>query len=122
MRTALGALLVTAVIALSACATTPAAAPGVDVSGPWSGTWSYENPSLGSGDLRGTFQQQGEKLSGRFDVTGPVVNRVANLVGFVSGNEVRLSQPASGTMTVSGSEMTGWINGLNPAKVTLRRQ
>jgi beta-glucanase (GH16 family) len=115
-------LLVSAMIAVFGCATTPPAAPSVNVSGAWSGTWSYENPSLGGGDLRGTFQQDGEKVSGRFDVTGPVVNRTANLAGTVSGNEVRLSQPASGSMTVSGNEMTGRINGLNVAKVTLRRQ
>ena len=109
-------------VAASACAATPAAPPSVNVTGNWAGSWSYETASLGNGDIRGTFQQDGEKLSGRFDVTGPVVNRVANLVGVVSGNEVRLSQPASGTLTVAGNEMSGWINGLNPAKVTLRKQ
>ena len=89
--------------AVAGCASTPAAAPAVDVSGPWSGSWSYETASLGNGDLRGTFQQQGDKLSGRFEVTGPVVNRTATVVGTVSGNEVKLSQPASGTLTVSGT-------------------
>lgn len=121
MLTRPGLLLASVMIAAAACATA-APAPTVNVSGPWAGTWSYENPSLGGGDLRGTLQQDGDKLSGRFDVTGPVVNRTANLIGFVSGNEVKLSQPSSGTLSVTGNEMTGWINGLNPAKVTLRRQ
>jgi len=122
MRTRLGLLIGSVMVVASACATTPSAPPAVNVSGTWTGTWSYENASLGGGDARGTFQQDGDKLSGRFDVTGPVVNRTANIVGTVSGNEVKLSQPSSGTLTVSGSEMTGWINGLNPAKLTLRRQ
>jgi hypothetical protein len=122
MRTVLGLLLVSAMVAVAGCATTPAAGPAADVSGSWAGTWSYENPSLGNGDLRGVFQQQGDTLSGRFEVTGPVVNRTANIVGTVSGNDVKLSLPASGTLTVSGNEMTGWINGLNPAKVTMRKQ
>jgi hypothetical protein len=122
MRTVIGVLLCGAMIASSGCASTPAAGPAADLSGSWTGSWSYENPSLGSGDLRGTFQQQGSTLSGRFDVTGPVVNRTANVVGTVAGNEVKLSLPATGTLTVTGNEMTGWINGLNPAKVTMRRQ
>jgi len=122
MRTVPALLIGSVMIVASACATTAPSAPAVNVSGSWTGTWSYENASLGGGDARGTFQQDGDKLSGRFDVTGPVVNRTANIVGVVSGNEVKLSQPSSGTLTVNGNEMTGWINGLNPAKLTLRRQ
>jgi hypothetical protein len=110
------------VLALSACASTPSAPPSVDVTGNWAGTWNYENPTLGSGDIRGRFKQEGSKLSGHFDVTGPVVNRTAEVVGVVSGNEVRISQPASGWFTVSVNQMTGSINGLNVAKVTLRKQ
>lgn len=123
MRTLSGLLIAAVMIVVSACATTPAAAPSVNVTGKWAGSWSYENPTLGSGTLTGSFQQNGADLSGNFDVTGPVVNRAANnIIGFVSGNEIRLSQPSSGTLTVSGSEISGWINGLNRAKVTLRKQ
>ena len=122
MRIRFGLLISGVMIIASACATTSSAPPAVNVTGSWNGTWSYENASLGGGDARGTFQQDGDKLSGRFDVTGPVVNRTANIVGVVSGNEVKLSQPSSGTLTVNGNEMTGWINGLNPAKLTLRKQ
>jgi hypothetical protein len=37
---------------------------------------------------------------------------------------VTLSQPSSGTLTVNpaATEMSGWINGLDQAKVTLRKQ
>jgi hypothetical protein len=47
---------------------------------------------------------------------------VAIVTGTVSGNEIKLSMPASGYLTVTGSEMSGLINGLNVAKVTLRKQ
>lgn len=122
MRMPLGLLLGSMLIAGAACATGPAAPPSVNVTGQWVGTWAYENPSVGAGDIRGSFQQDGAKLSGNFNVTGPVVNRVANVTGTVSGNEIKLSMPASGYLTVTGNEMSGAINGLNVAKVKLRKQ
>lgn len=123
MRTLLGILLATVMIVGSGCATTPAAPPSVNVTGSWAGTWAYENVTNGSGTLRGTFKQDGANLAGNFEVTGPVINRAANnIIGFVSGNEIKLSQPSTGSLTVTGNEMTGWINGLNPAKVTLKKQ
>jgi hypothetical protein len=105
-----------------ACATGPAAAPSVNVTGQWVGSWSYENASLGTGDIRGSFQQDGAKVSGNFDITGPVVNHVAIVSGTIAGNEIKLSMPASGYLTVSGDQMTGTVNGLNVAKLTLRKQ
>lgn len=122
MRTLLGLLLVSVMIVASACATMPATPPSVDVSGSWAGTWTYENWSLGNGTITGTFKQDGANLSGNFNVTGPALNHVANIIGFVQGNEVRLSQPSTGTLTVSGNQMSGYVNGLNAAKVTLRKQ
>jgi hypothetical protein len=110
------------VVAVSGCATGPTAPPSVNVSGNWVGTWQYESVQMGSGDIRGSFQQDGSKLSGNFDVTGPVLNRTANIVGVVSGNDITLSMPSSGWLTVKGNEITGTINGLNVAKVTLRKQ
>ena len=123
MRTRFLAVLVIAV-AVAGCASMegPKAPPSVNVSGNWVGTWQYESVQMGSGSLRGSFQQDGAKLSGNFDVTGPVLNRTANLVGVVSGNDIQLSMPASGWLTVKGDEITGTINGLNVAKVTLRKQ
>ena len=84
------------------------------MSGNWVGTWQYQNVQQGSGDVRGTFQQDGAKLSGNFNVTGPVLNRVAIVPGVVSGNDVVLSMPSSGTLTVKGDQMTGIIT-LPPA-------
>jgi len=123
MRPFLGIFLASALIVGSGCATAPAAPPSVNVTGNWSGTWAYENVINGSGTIIGSFKQDGAKLAGNFEVTGPVINRAANnVVGVVSGNEIRLELPSSGTLTVNGNEITGWINGLNAAKVTLRKQ
>jgi hypothetical protein len=94
----------------------------VNVTGNWVGSWQYDNVQMGSGDIRGSFQQDGAKLSGNFDITGPVTNPVANVTGVVSGNQIELSMPASGWLTVKGNEISGTINGLNVAKVTLRKQ
>jgi hypothetical protein len=121
MRALLCAVFVAAV-ACSGCATGSTAPPSVNVSGNWVGTWQYDNVQMGSGDIRGSFQQSGAQLSGNFNVTGPVINRVAIVTGAVSGNEILLSQPSSGRLTVNGDMMTGTINGLNVAKVTLRKQ
>lgn len=122
-RTSLGLLLVSVVIAVTGCASSgPAAPPSVDVTGSWSGTWAYENVSIGSGQIIGSFKQDGSKVTGNFTVTGPVVNGVANVLGIVSGNEIRLELPSSGYMTVTGNQMTGKVNGMNVANVTMRKQ
>ena len=122
MRLLTTAVLLSAVLAMSACATTPMAPPTVDVTGKWAGTWNYENPTLGGGQIWGTFKQDGSKLSGLFNVTGPVVNNTAEVIGFVSGNELRIAQPSTGYFKVTGTQMTGTINGLNVAKITLRKE
>ncbi len=123
MRTLFLVVLAVAV-AVSGCASMegPTAPPSVNVSGDWVGTWQYESVQMGSGDIRGSFQQDGSKLSGNFNVTGPVINRVAIVSGVVSGSDIKLEQPATGWLTVKGNEMSGTINGLNVAKVTLRKQ
>jgi len=111
-------------VAVAGCASLegPKAPPSVNVTGNWVGSWQYENVQMGSGDLRGSFQQDGSKVSGNFNVTGPVLNRVAIISGVVSGSDITLEQPATGWLTVKGNEITGTINGLNVAKVTLRKQ
>ena len=122
MRTAHRLWLVLSMIAVAGCASTPSGPPSVNVTGPWAGDWQYDNPTVGAGSVKGTFKQDGSNVTGNFDVTGPVVNRTANIIGTVSGNVITLSQPVSGTLTVTGNEMNGWINGLNAAKVTMRKQ
>src|SRR6267142_495500 len=77
-----GPLFGAVLMAVTACATGPAAPPSVNVTGQWVGTWAYENASIGTGDIRGTFQQDGAKVSGNFTITGPnVQQRVANVTG-----------------------------------------
>jgi hypothetical protein len=51
-----------------------------------------------------------------------VLNRVAIISGAVSGNEILLGRPSSGRLTVEGNKITGTINGLNVAKVSLTKQ
>jgi hypothetical protein len=122
-RRAFGRVIVGGAFLLTgACARASLAPPTVDVTGSWVGTWRYDDLQMGSGDLTGTFQQSGQQLTGEFSVTGPVVNRRASISGAVSGNEIMLGTPASGRLTVNGDQITGTINGLNPARVTLRKQ
>ena len=122
MKTVLGVLLGGVLAMASACTSASLAPPGVNVTGNWVGTWSYDNVQMGSGDIRGSFQQEGQNVSGSFNVTGPVLNRVAIVSGAVSGNEILLGRPASGRLEVNGNTITGTINGLNPAKITLTKQ
>jgi hypothetical protein len=127
MRTRGGLIIGAVMLTAAACATSPLAPPSVNVSGKWAGTWSYEPSTIGAGTLSGTFQQEGSKLSGNFLIIGggsAVRNPSAMIIGFVSGNQVTLSPPSSGTLTVNpaATEMSGWINGLDQAKVTLRKQ
>ena len=122
MRTRLlRAMLVVLVVAVAGCATamTP---PTVNVTGNWVGKWQYENVQQGSGDVRGTFQQNGDKLTGQFNITGPVINHTANVDGAVSGSEIILTQPATGRLSVNGNQISGNVNGLVPAKLTLTKQ
>src|ERR1700730_1957718 len=66
-------LVAALVLLLSGCAavggnTVP---PSVDVSGKWAGTWSFHNPTMGSGDVLMNFKQSGADASGDLRVTGP---------------------------------------------------
>ena len=128
MRTALGLLLASVMLVGFGCASTPKtppAPPSVNVTGAWAGNWSFQNPSLGGGSLRGTFQQDGSNLTGNFTIVGggsAVRFPVTNLIGFVSGNQITLSQPSRGTLTVNGDQITGIVEGLDTANVTLRKQ
>jgi len=122
MKTVYLVLLAGVMTVCAACTTAPLAPPTTNVSGNWVGTWQYENVQQGSGDIRGSFQQDGASLAGNFNVTGPVLNRTANVTGAVTGNDIILNEPSTGRLTVSGNQITGIIDGLNPAKVTLRKQ
>ena len=99
------------------------APPSVDVSGKWVGTWTFDNPTMGSGDVFMNLKQTGADASGDLRVTGPTPAEPTYFEGTVSGSSVILKVPyLSGTLDVSGDEMKGVINGIMPANVSLRRQ
>jgi len=121
MKTVYLVLLAGVMTVCAACTTAPLAPPTTNISGNWVGTWQYENVQQGSGDIRGSFQQDGASLAGNFNVTGPVLNRTANVTGAVTGNDIILNKPSTGRLTVSGNQITGTIitgiiDGLNPLR------
>jgi hypothetical protein len=95
-----------------------------NVSGKWQGTWAYQNASLGSGQIVMTLAQSGTKATGDMVVTGTPVPRSGAVTVLVQGNDVYFVYPtgATGYLTVSGDEMKGQIDGMNPANVILKRQ
>jgi len=125
MRTLFGVLLAGVMLVGAGCSSVEPkmSAPTVNVTGKWAGTWVYERQSLGQGELMGTFQQDGDRLSGNFTIIG-TGGRVVPIVGFVSGNNIKLTEPQITNMTVSadGQTMTGWANGLDNMKINLKKQ
>ena len=95
-----------------------------DVSGKWQGTWVYQNSSLGSGQIVMTLTQSGAKATGNMVVTGTPVPRSGSVTLLLQGNDVYFVYPtgATGYLTLSGDEMKGQIDGMNPANVILKRQ
>ncbi len=124
MKTLVSTLFVAGLILVSgAFAMAPAqtVAAGADVSGQWVGTYVYQNQSRGAGTATATLQQDGQKLSGDLTMYNPG-GTVYTVVGFISGDEIKLSQPTFGTLKVKGDEMTGILDAWDNAKITLRRQ
>jgi hypothetical protein len=124
MKTLLSTLLVAGLILASGSfAQMPAqtAAAGTDVSGQWVGTYVYQDQTRGAGTAVASFQQNGEKLSGDLTMYNPG-GRVYTVVGFVSGNEIKLSQPTLGTLKVEGNQITGVLDGWDNARITLQRK
>ena len=124
MRVVIGWLIAGVMIAATACATTPAPAPeptSVNVSGTWVGVWWAFEGEGGAGELRGIFRQDGTNLYGNFEIKGRKVNRTF-VSGVVTGNEVHLGAPAQGLLVVNGDEMTGTVQGIVEAQITLHRQ
>ena len=95
-----------------------------NVSGKWQGTWVYQNASLGSGQIDMTLAQSGAKATGYMVVTGTPVPRSGAVTLLVQGNDVYFVYPtgATGYLTLTGDEMKGQIDGVNPANVILKRQ
>jgi len=106
------------------CAGAPSAQTRPDISGKWQGTWAYKNASLGSGQVTMTLAQTGSKATGNMVVTGAPVDRSGAVTILLSGNDVYLVYPTgfTGYLKVSGDEMKGELDGMNPANVVLKRQ
>jgi len=123
-RTANGLLVLGVLLLVGACATAPAATtPPFNVTGTWAGTWKFEEPTPGGGDITMVFEQRNDEVSATYEISGPAIKRTNKMYGSIYGNEIKLLMPATGTLTVSGDQITGVINGLNaPARVTLKRQ
>jgi len=105
-------------------ASAPSAQTRPDVSGKWQGTWAYQNASLGSGQVVMTLSQKGSKATGDMVVTGTPVSRSGAVNLMISGNDVYIVYPTgfTGYLTVSGDDMKGQVDGMNPANVVLKRQ
>jgi len=124
MKTLLRTFLVTGLILVSGTFAQIAAqtvAAGVDVSGQWVGTYAYQDQSRGAGTAVAAFQQNGEKLSGDLTMYNPG-GTVYTVVGSVSGNEIKLTQPTFGTLKVEGNQITGILDGWDNARITLLRK
>lgn len=111
------------VIGGCAGASKPSEPPSVNVTGKWAGTWSFQNPAMGGGQISMDLKQDGAKVTGPMSVTGPTSSEPTSFQGTVSGNTIALEAAhGSGALTVKGDEMTGTIYGIMPAKVSLKRQ
>jgi len=106
------------------CTSAPSAQTRPDVSGKWQGTWAYQNTTLGSGQVTMTLTQKGSKATGDLVVTGTPVERSGAVTVMLSGSDVYMVYPTgfTGYLKVSGDEMKGQIDGMNPANVVLKRQ
>ena len=126
MKTLSAILLGLLVLAATGCASVgpPTLAPTVDISGKWSGTWVATNPSLGSGAIEMTIKQTGSEYTGNLLITGTATDPSGFTQGVVSGNEVRVLQPTSltGRLTAQQDSMSGILDGLVAANVSLKRQ
>jgi len=103
---------------------TGGAAPTVDVSGNWSGTWNSVQPGLGQGSIEMALKQTGSTYSGTLTVTGSPTNPSGPTEGVVSGNTLRPTRPSglTGSLTVDGDKMQGTLQGMIAGRVTLTRR
>jgi len=114
------------VLGVAGCASmdAPSTPPSVDITGSWAGTWGYTNASLGGGQIEMTLKQDGAKVGGNMTVTGTPVDRNGPVSGLVSGNELRILYPTSitGRLTVKDNTISGQLDGLNPANLTMKKK
>ena len=122
-------LFVGLVFTLGACAssgtsTSGGAPPTTNVTGRWAGNWVFEPSSAGSGQLVLDMKQDGSQVKGTVEsIVGPHRGRAGFFNGIASGNDIQITGPdATGWLKVNGNEMTGQINGVLPARLTLKKQ
>jgi ABC-type glycerol-3-phosphate transport system substrate-binding protein len=123
MRLMIGGLILTGAAACStATSSTPSAPPASNVTGRWTGTYVFEPSTAGNGTATVNWTQSGSQLKGTLDVQGPHQYRPHVINAIMSGNDIQITGPdVTGWMKVNGNEMTGLINGVLPARVTLRK-
>jgi hypothetical protein len=80
--------------------------------------------SAGSGQLVLDLKQDGSQVKGTVEsVVGPHRGRAGFFNGIMSGNDIQITGPdATGWLKVNGNQMTGQINGVLPARLSLKKQ
>lgn len=113
-----------AALAVAVCASASSAQTAANISGKWQGTWVFQNASLGGGQIVMTLTQTGSKATGNMVVTGTPIDRSGAVSILLSGNDAYLIYPTgiTGYLKVSGDEMKGQLDGMNPGNVVLKRQ
>ena len=119
-----GMVLAAAACASSGTTASSGAPPATNVSGRWAGNWTFEPATAGNGQATITFTQDGSQLKGNIEtISGPHRGRAGFFNATMSGNDIQITGPdATGWLKVNGNEMTGLINGVLPARLTLRKQ
>ncbi len=122
-------LIGTVVLAAAACASSETssmsgAPPASNVAGRWAGTWVFEPSSAGNGEATVNITQDGKQVKGTIEaVSGAHRGRAGFFNAIMSGNDIHITGPDfTGWLKVDGSQMSGQINGILPATVTLRKQ
>ena len=111
------------VVGITACATTSGPPPSVDVTGRWAGTWAYDNPSLGNGQIEMNLKQTAANVDGNLNISGTRDPRSGPISAIVQGNQVVITRPTdvTGRLTVEGYTMSGALAGLSSGKMTVKR-
>jgi hypothetical protein len=123
MKQARRLVAVVALLASAGCAGTPIMAPpSVNVTGKWLGTWMFDPVSLGGGQVFMDLKQVGASVTGSLLVTGPSINRPTTIEAVVSGDRMILKGRTPGTLTVTGEQMSGTVDGVVSATITAQRQ
>jgi hypothetical protein len=120
----LGGVVLSAAACASGTTATSGAPPATNVTGRWAGNWAFEPASAGSGQIALSMTQDGKNVKGTIEhIAGPHRGRAGSFTGIMSGNDIQVTGPdASGWLKVSGNEMTGLINGILPARLSLKKQ